>query len=297
MYLQFAGVHRESSVLFVSLLTVLSFAAHPRYGGAMCAYSILIPGVYLGDAAASESSVTAHYMTQTSLLISLANAVTDLNGAGNEMPRVRGLAARVWELNAKMDECLAWMNAHKSPAHTPAGNTVLRLQNVTVVPPSLRHDSSDHKGQFSDPKPLYYNVNVEIHPGTHTVIQGENGAGKTSLFRTLRGLWPPMQAENGQQLAIELPEGSYFMPQDSIFGVGTLKDEIVYPDIGAKLDDAAACALLEEVGLSVFVDKVRILPSCLCPLNPRDGTRLTFRSRCHGGATFLQRFSCWPFCG
>ena len=61
-----------------------------KYGGAMCAYSILIPGVYLGDPRASESSVTAYYMSQTSLLISLANAVTDLNGAGNEMPRVRG---------------------------------------------------------------------------------------------------------------------------------------------------------------------------------------------------------------
>lgn len=227
----------------------------------MCAYSILIPGVYLGDAAASESSVTAHYMTQTSLLISLANAVTDLNGAGNEMPRVRGLAARVWELNAKMDECLAWMEAHKSPARTPAGNTVLRLQNVTVVPPSLRHESSDHKAAFSDPAPLYYNVNVEIRPGTHTVIQGENGAGKTSLFRTLRGLWPPTQqkGESDEKIVIELPEGSYFMPQDSIFGVGTLKDEIVYPDVGTKLDDAAARALLEEVGLSVFVDKVRVL--------------------------------------
>jgi len=252
-----------------------------KYGGAMCAYSILIPGVYLGDAAATESSVTAHYMTQTSLLISLANAVMDLNGAGNEMPRVRGLASRVWGFNAKMDECLAWMKAHKSPVNTNVSNDVIRLTNVTVVPPIVTTDPIPEGGAND---PLYRDVNIEIRVGTHTVVQGENGAGKTSMFRTMRGLWPPAQLDDQPSPVIEIPADSYFMPQDSIFGTGTLKDEILYPDTDALLSDDEARELLVEVGLSQFKDSVRSRSSTLLLVRL---PRLPLFKQCTANQTYL----------
>lgn len=44
----------------------------------------------------------------------------------------------------------------------------------------------------SAPKPLLGPLNLALHPGTLTVLVGVNGAGKSSLLRTLAGMLPPL---------------------------------------------------------------------------------------------------------
>jgi hypothetical protein len=70
-----------------------------RYGGAMVGFSVLIPREYLAvGKPRSSSEIVAGFVGDSALLQALANAMKDLADSMTELPRVAGLAARVYRL-------------------------------------------------------------------------------------------------------------------------------------------------------------------------------------------------------
>ncbi|MCX7231517.1 MAG: ABC transporter ATP-binding protein/permease [Burkholderiales bacterium] len=98
---------------------------------------------------------------------------------------------------------------------------------------------------------LVVDLTLAVEPGRGLLIAGGSGGGKSSLLRAVAGLWT---AGSG---GIERPgpEQLMFLPQQPYMALGTLRDQLLYPDRGRPIDDAALHALLARVNLGELAER------------------------------------------
>jgi len=101
-------------------------------------------------------------------------------------------------------------------------------------------------------KKLTRKLSFTLPPGKSVLIMGESGTGKSSLLRTIAGLW---QSGEG---CIERPELNQliFLSQRPYMVQGNLRAQLVYPQSEEGLDDQAIKDALEKVNLIEILDRV-----------------------------------------
>ena len=93
---------------------------------------------------------------------------------------------------------------------------------------------------------------VTIKHGEKVLIKGRTGAGKTTVFRVLSGIWPFGEGE------VVLPKGKkvIVLPQKPYFPIGTLADAITYPEPSGTYSREDMVKALQLVGMADYAARL-----------------------------------------
>ena len=109
----------------------------------------------------------------------------------------------------------------------------LNFDNVTLQTPNYE-------------RTLIRELTASIESGEHLMIVGGSGLGKSSLLRMMAGLW------NCGTGTIERPDAGdlLFLPQHAYMILGSLREQLSYPNLEQVLSDEESREVLERVNLS-----------------------------------------------
>ncbi|KAL3252871.1 hypothetical protein MRX96_054778 [Rhipicephalus microplus] len=178
------------------------------------------------------------YYKSGRMLVKLAESVGRVVLAGREMTRLAGFTARVSQLRHVLHDLarghyVRSMLAVEPVAAEEAGDTSKPRRRMELVPGAGRIITRDNIIRFQNVPLVTPNgdvlvddLSIEVRSGVNVLVCGPNGCGKSSLFRILGELWPLF----GGTLVKPAKEKLFYIPQRPYMTLGTLRDQVIYPD-------------------------------------------------------------------
>nr|CDJ90265.1 unnamed protein product [Haemonchus contortus] len=205
----------------------------------------------------SKNQLIQEYYNSGRMMLKLAEALGRLALAGRELTRLSGFTTRVdtllkvlndlstgsYERTMITDGKIEQANGLISSSFRPGAgelvicDNVIRFEGVPLVTPN---------GDV-----LINSLDFEVPSGRNVLVCGPNGCGKSSLFRILGELWPLF----GGRLTKPEKGKLFYVPQRPYMTLGTLRDQVIYPDraydmIRKGFTDHDLEEMLEKVQLS-----------------------------------------------
>ncbi|VDL78381.1 unnamed protein product [Nippostrongylus brasiliensis] len=191
-----------------------------------------------------RNDLIQEYYNSGRMMFKLAEALGRLALAGREMTRLSGFTTRVDTLLNVLDDLASGTYERTMVSDKQNGNVngfvECNLKAGAGVP--LVTPNGDV---------LVDSLDLEVPSGRNVLVCGPNGCGKSSLFRILGELWPLF----GGRLTKPAKGKLFYVPQRPYMTLGTLRDQVIYPDrqidmIRKGFTDDDLEDLLEKVQLS-----------------------------------------------
>uniref|UniRef100_A0AAQ5Z4N5 ABC transporter domain-containing protein n=1 Tax=Amphiprion ocellaris TaxID=80972 RepID=A0AAQ5Z4N5_AMPOC len=215
------------------------------YLGGLLSYIIISIPIFTGvydDLTPGELS--ALISKNAFVCIYLINGFTQLIDLSTTLSDVAGYTHRIGELREVMDDIL-----RKQCDYDPASGE-------SPTDTAFILDSLSYKSPYSD-QLLVEDLSLKISQGTHLLVVGNTGTGKTSLLRVLNRLW---EADSGfvQMTTCFGPRGTLFLPQKPYLTDGTLREQVPFMSFHYKtwsVDDERIIHFLELAGVSSLLKR------------------------------------------
>lgn len=177
----------------------------------------------------------------TEAQIAFARVFASLNIIVSRFQQLTAFVAGIDRLSS-LDEYLNRIEQKTTRRERPTIDTVedgrIAIQRLTLQTPNYQ-------------KTLVRNLSCAIEPGTGLLIMGSSGCGKSSLLRAIAGLW------NSGTGVITRPHLAQmlFLPQKPYMILGTLRNQLIYPQAELSIEDQQLYHVLEQVNLADLADR------------------------------------------
>jgi putative ATP-binding cassette transporter len=164
----------------------------------------------------------------------IVNNIDRLAAFSASISRLEGFQGKVEEISDQNAALQRLSDARTDAAAAPS----LLVSHVDLVPPH-----SDRR--------LIQDLSLEVDPGQRVLVVGPSGCGKTSFLRLVSGLWAPAAGEVQRPPLSEL----LFIPQKPYMILGSLREQLCYPQEPQRFSDEHLRSVLEEVRLGALVQR------------------------------------------
>ena len=153
---------------------------------------------------------------------------------------------RLTEFAAGINRLSTFSVAIKSPPEVPEGESTidtitnyrLGIEHLTLKTPNYQ-------------RTLVRDISLEIPSGNGLLIMGPSGSGKSSILRAIAGFW------NSGTGAIYRPELNeiLFLPQKPYMVLGSLRQQLLYPQTNLDISDIEIQEVLARVNLAKLAER------------------------------------------
>ncbi|WP_409347064.1 ABC transporter ATP-binding protein [Paenibacillus sp. MBLB4367] len=234
---QFAGRYDHDTRQLYALerkearASALYAAGSSTFGSAVFLSSLGIGAIFIAQGKLTVGTLMGFVM----LIRQLVTPLSGLSGAWNGMQRSLAASERVFEL----------LDAKPEVSELP--------QRVSPEPlaESIRYEqvSFGYDDASAESRPVLDGCSFEVPAGQTVALVGPSGAGKTTLFHLLLGLYEPQAGRitlDGKELAeigrSELISRLAYVPQDTYLFSGSIRDNLLYGKPDAAEEELIAAA-------------------------------------------------------
>lgn len=140
---------------------------------------------------------------------------------------------------------------------TESNEPSIVLHHITLLTPKKIH--------------LLENINESFLPGERYLLEGTSGIGKSTLIRTIAGIWPYANGE----VIIPRKQKLMYLPQRPYMPIGSLFDSVNFPDNDRLISDASISAILRDCRLEKLMHRLHEVAAWSSQLSPGEQQRIT----------------------
>ena len=175
----------------------------------------------------------------------------------NSYASLSGLRATMDRLYGFEKAITAADNLHSLPITQNSGK-YLNIKDLTIKLP--------------DETVLLDKINIDLDQGDRMLIRGKSGLGKTTLLRTIAGLWSFASGSIAQKPNLS----SLFIAQKPYLPIAKLADAVCYPKNSQDIDNNILITTMKECGLEYLINKLDVLDNWSNKLSIGEQQRIGF---------------------
>lgn len=196
--------------------------------------------------------------TAVAVINYISQIFTPVESLGMEIQTIQSAVAGVHRINEfyALEELPERVRNLETPVTTEEGTPFVELQNVTFA-------------YEDDSRKILHHLSFQVYPGEQVTLSGRTGAGKSTVFKLLLGLYQPGEGKvliQGRD-AFQIPENEkrslYGYVEQTFHRVpGTVKDQITLYDDSFTMEEVREAARI--AGLDATIEQLEKGYDTLC---------------------------------
>ena len=223
--------------------------------------AIVVAFVMLFSASGNAKVLTLFGMsagTAVAVINYISQTFTPVESLGMEIQTIQSAIAGVHRINEfyALEELPERVRNLETPVTTEEETTFVELQNVTFA-------------YEDDSRKILHHLSFKVYPGEQVTLSGRTGAGKSTVFKLLLGLYQPgegkvlIQGRDAFQIPKKEKRSLYGYVEQTFHRVpGTVKDQITLYDDSFTMEEVREAARI--AGLDATIEQLEKGYDTLC---------------------------------